>query len=184
MAAVKQTQHFPPFIAIYFHNPIMKLQEADPLLQLSTALRNPKYCLALPKISHMTVSILKDRHCLGKILEPVLRLLPESCSLFFLGPYLARQEHPWTTIPAVHSNAHAFSECNDICMCTAHQKRWLYWGIDCGRGSWLWNKIKGSYAIPPIDLLSKGYAESIIATRDSQFFPYLREGRTTLAVSI
>lgn len=46
-------------------------------------------------------------------------------------------------------------------MCTAYQKRWLYWGIDRGGGSWLWNKSKDSYAIPPIGLLSKGYAESI-----------------------
>lgn len=90
MAAIKQNQHFPPFIPIYFQNSIMKLQEADALLQLYTALRNPLYYLALPKISHMTMSILKDRDCLGKILEPVLRPLPESCSLFFLGPYLAR----------------------------------------------------------------------------------------------
>lgn len=71
-------------------------------------------------------------------------------------------------------------------MCTAHQKRWLHWGISHGRGSWLWNKTKGSYAIRPIGLLSKGYAESIHCNTGLPVFPYLREddyGSTSIAGS-
>ena len=122
----KTNPAFSPFNPFYFQNPISKLQEAGPLPQLYTALRNPKHCLALAKISQMTTSILKDRDCLGKILQPVLRPLPASCHLFFPGPYLASQGHPRTTVPAVGSHTHASAARNDTRTGAARQKPRLY----------------------------------------------------------
>lgn len=122
------------------------------------------------------MSILKDRGGLGKSSEPVLRLLPESCSLFFTELLPSKIGTSPDHNPSSAFN-HMFLQKIPTYACILHTRRdgfieeltmWELVGYE--------TRLKGFLYYPfPLVCCPKVMLSLPVTTQESHFFPYLRE---------